>query len=168
MPQKTAMTDMIRWATAADYDELGRVMYDAVRNGASLYDEAQRAAWIEAPRTDPEWRERLARQAVIVEADGPRIAGFLSLAPDGYVDFAYVRAPAQGRGLFRRLYERLQDQALADGLAELSTHASLMARPAFAAVGFHVVKPERIEMRGQWFDRFEMRKSLVNGHSCKT
>jgi putative acetyltransferase len=46
------------------------------------------------------------------------------------------------------------------GHGRLWVHASLMAEPAFAAVGFSVKRPEEVEIGGERFQRFEMEKIL--------
>jgi putative acetyltransferase len=151
----------LRWVTESDYDVLGHVMFDAVHKGRSLYTEAQRRAWAPAPRTGEGWRARLAPQHVLLaEADGVA-QGFMSLVPNGYVDFAYIRPSFQGTGLFRRLFEAIQVRATELELTRLWTHASLMAQPAFAAVGFRPVRRETVELSGESLERFEMEKLLV-------
>ena len=75
----------LRWASDADFDGLGEVMFAAVREGESPYTEAQRQAWVPEPRRGSEWRTRLLSQDIIVaEADG-RLLGFMSLAERGYI-----------------------------------------------------------------------------------
>ncbi len=150
-----------RWATAADTDLLAEIMFDAVRNGESRYTEEQRAAWVPAPRSGPEWRERLQRQDIVIaEQDGGAL-GFVSLADGGYVDFAYIRPEAQHTGLFRQLLTRIINRAIEKGEPLLWTHASLMAEPAFEKLGFSVRKRERVHIGDQSFDRCEMEKSLA-------
>ncbi len=148
----------MRWATPADYAELGAAMYDAVRNGPSAYSEAQRQAWVPTPRDGADWHARLAGQDILVSESGGRIAGFISLTPQGYIDFAYVRPAIQGTGLFRKLYTGIETHAQERGISHLTTHASLMAQPAFAAVGFKVVQFEEVQIRGEMFKRAKMEK----------
>lgn len=112
------------------------------------------------PRKGAAWNKRLASQFIsLAEVDG-RMAGFMSLTPDGYVDFAYIRREFQGTGLFRRLLTQIEVKAKQKKLRRLTTHASLMARPAFAAMGFQVTEPETVEIGGVSFDRFAMAKWL--------
>jgi putative acetyltransferase len=40
----------VREATVGDYDAIADVMFDAVRNGPSMYTEEQRQAWVPEPR----------------------------------------------------------------------------------------------------------------------
>lgn len=148
----------IGWATPTDYPALSDVMFDAVRNGPSKYTEAQRAAWVPERRGGPEWEARLGRQVIAVARDADRIVGFMSLEPEGYIDFAYIRPDAQGTGLFRRLFGKIEEYAKTHGETRLWTHASLMAQPAFATVGFVVVEHQAVEIGDQSFKRAMMEK----------
>lgn len=149
-----------RWASADDGERLADIMFDAVRNGESRYTEAQRAAWVPARRSGPEWDQRLQGQEILVAEQDGEAVGFMSLAAGGYVDFAYIRPEAQHKGLFRRLLERIAERAAEKGEPRLWTHASLMAEPAFAKLGFAVRKRERVLIGGQVLDRCEMEMSL--------
>ncbi len=134
-------------------------MFDAVRHGPSAYSEQQRAAWVPSPRAGQAWTDRLSAQAIVVgECDG-RAVGFMSLAGD-YVDFAYIRPSARGHGLFRAMFERLEQHARSRGVRLLWVHASLAARPAFAAMGFKVRKQEEVALGSERLLRFEMEKAL--------
>lgn len=135
-------------------------MFDAVRNGDSPYDEQQRRAWLPAPRAGREWEDRLASQDIIIaEMDGQAV-GFMSLAGEGYIDFAYIRPQAQHSGLFRQMFERIEDRPLERGDRRLWVHASMMAQPAFAAVGFATVRSESVQLGTEQLQRFEMEKPL--------
>lgn len=150
-----------RWATASDQALLADIMFDAVRNGESRYTEAQRAAWVPAPRAGPDWTARLQGQEIVVAEQAGRALGFASLADRGYIDFAYIRPEAQHSGLFRQLLSRIVERAVAKGEPLLWTHASLMAEPAFAALGFTIRRREQVTLGGQSFDRCEMALRLA-------
>ena len=155
------MTDIIlRTATAKDYDTLGDVMFDAIHNGPTKYSKAQSKAWAPAPRSGPEWANRLSQKEVVLAERGGNVLGFMTIEPGGYIDFAYIRPSAQGSGLFRRLFSEIEARAKAAAETELSTHASLMAQPAFAAMGFEVDYHETVEVDGQKLARARMIKSL--------
>lgn len=150
----------LRPARAEDYDTLGEVFFDAIHNGPTQYTTAQSQAWAPRPKRGPDWAKRLDQQHVVLAEDGAEILGFMSIEPGGYVDFAYIRPAAQGRGLFRKLFNAVLTQARAQGDTELSTHASLMAQPAFAAMGFTVDHHEEVMVDGQSLARARMIKPL--------
>ena len=149
-----------RWANGGDYAGLAEAMFAAIRSGPSRYTERQRERWAPRPRDGADWIERLDRQEVVLAETAGRILGFMSLAPGGYVDFAYIRPEAQGSGLFRRLYTLIERRAAERGEPRLWVHASLMAEPAFAAVGFTVMAPQTVSIGDETFDRFLMEKHL--------
>ena len=151
-----------RWATASDYDELADIMFDAVRNGASQYTEEQRAAWVPARRAGDEWTGRLDRHR---SWWGSR-TGTWWVSP-AWRTAAMSTSPTSGRerrspGLFRQLLSRIIAEAAARGEPRLWTHASLMAEPAFATLGFKVTKREQVRIGDQLFDRCEMEMLLAD------
>lgn len=146
----------IRWATSVDYADLADVMFDAVRNGRSAYTDEQRRAWVPEPRSGSEWSARLSNQIIAVGENGDGMAGFMSLGEEGYIDFAYIRPRAQGRGLFRKLFAEIDKQSRTRGDARLWVHASLMAEPAFTALGFAIIEKQTIEIGVERFERFKM------------
>ena len=150
----------LRLAQSDDYDVLGELMFDAIHNGPTHYTQAQSNAWAPIPKRGAEWAARLDKQHVILVESGLNVLGFMSIDPGGYIDFAYIRPSAQGRGLFRMLFEAVVKQANAQGNTELSTHASLMAQPAFAAMGFTIDYHEEVAVNGQSLPRARMIKTL--------
>ncbi len=152
---------VIRQASARDFDAMADVMFDAVRHGRSQYTEEQRRAWVPCPRSGNAWNERLESQTIFVAALEAELIGFMSLAANGYIDLAFVRPAAQGTGVFRRLYESIEKLAIQNGEKRLWVHASLMAQPAFSAMGFTITKHETVEIGGQTLDRYEMQKLIT-------
>ncbi|MCV3271637.1 GNAT family N-acetyltransferase [Roseobacter sinensis] len=151
---------MIRWAAPQDAEALGQVFYSAVRDGPSPYTEAQRAAWVRDVPSGPRWAARLTPLRIAVaEVDGT-VAGFMSIESGGYIDLAFIRPAHRGAGLFRQLAARVEDHARSKGEPLLWTHASLMAQPAFRAVGFSTIHHERVERHGEHLDRARMEKRL--------
>jgi len=151
---------VIRRATESDYDGIADVMYDAVHNGPSAYTAAQRQAWLPARRSGPAWQQRLDSQTVLVAERATELVGFMSLTQAGYIDLAFVRPAAQRTGVFRRMYVELEQLARQAGTERLWVHASLMAQPAFSAMGFLITATEHVEVSGQTLQRYEMEKLL--------
>lgn len=150
-----------RWATPDDSDVLADIMFDAVRYGESRYTEEQRRAWVPVRRNGQAWRARLEQQEIVIAEQGGKAVGFMSLADGGYVDFAYIRPEAQHTGLFRQLLQHVVTRANDRGERLLWTHASLMAEPAFAKLGFTIRTRERVQIGEQNFDRCEMEMRLA-------
>jgi putative acetyltransferase len=89
-----------------------------------------------------------------------RIAGFSDLEPDGHVDMLYVHPDFQRRGIARALLQHIEKSARALDLRRLYTEASITARPAFEAVGFRVIVPQTVTVRGESMTNYRMEKRL--------
>jgi putative acetyltransferase len=150
----------VRWARDDDALELGAVFFAAVREGPSLYSEAERKAWVPEPPDPAAFAARLARDSVAVADIGGAPVGFMTLEAAGYIDLAYVLPAHQGRGVFRALYAKIEARARAQGIGRLSVHASLMAQPAFRAAGFAVIQHETVRRGPELLARAEMEKDL--------
>ncbi|WP_299826501.1 GNAT family N-acetyltransferase [uncultured Roseobacter sp.] len=152
---------MIRWATPQDADALAQVFYMAVRDGPSPYTEAQREAWLPAPPGGSDWAARLAAVHIAVAEVACRPVGFMTVEPGGYIDLAFILPAHHGTGLFRKLYGHVERWAREAGETRLWTHASLMAQPAFRAMGFSIIHHETVERSGESLTRAKMEKMLT-------
>ncbi len=151
----------IRKAAISDASVLADVFYRAVREGPSPYSQAQRAAWMPRPPGREAFAERLAAKQVLLGEDRGAIIGFMTLETGGYIDLAYILPAYRGRGVFRALFSEIETLARQENEARLWVHASLMAQPAFQAVGFLVMHHETVERAGQILARAQMEKHLT-------
>ncbi|NBC20565.1 MAG: GNAT family N-acetyltransferase [Alphaproteobacteria bacterium] len=132
-------------------------MAQAIRKVAPAYSPAERAAWLGDPGETDARAERIAEQAVwVAEATDAGPVGFMTVTDEGEVDFAYILADCQGRGLFPRLIDALERKVRSRRLVQLRTFASLMADGPFARVGFEPVHDDPVE-RGE----VVLRRSLM-------
>ena len=74
----------------------------------------------------------------------------------------YLRGDAVGRGVGRRLYEAVEEEARGSGVGLIFTEASITARPFFERHGFRVVREQRISSRGVEMTNFAMEKQLAS------
>jgi putative acetyltransferase len=124
------------------------------------YSAEQTRAWLGVPPSLEAWdAARRAVRTFVAELDG-RVVGFTDLDDAGYVDRLFVHPQAARRGVGGALLERVLDEARSAGVAELRTHASLVAEPVFRRHGFEVVARETVVRDGVGLDRFEMRRRL--------
>lgn len=124
------------------------------------YTEAQILAW--APDfIDPEkfGRRCAAKHTWVAETDG-LIAGFSDLEPDGHLDMLYVDPRISRRGVARALFSHIEGIARIRGLNRLFAEASISARPTFEAVGFEVLAPQTVTVRGESMTNYRMEKRL--------
>lgn len=146
-----------------DAADVADVFYRSVREVAPAdYSADQVAAW--APqRVDAEQERRRSGDGrlVLVAADQRgRIATFIDLEPDGHIDRLYCAPEAAGQGIATQLYEGAEAAARTQGIRQLFTEASELARPFFARKGFTVVERQDMVLRSVPIHNYRMVKDL--------
>ena len=138
------------------------VFLRAIRTTASRdYTPEQVAAWASEDIDVVAWGDRrLAARTQVAELDG-MVVGFTDVDDEGYVDMLFVDPAVGRRGVATALLTWVVETAQAAGATELTTHASLTARPFFERVGFEVVAERHPVLRGVAMTNFAMRRSLT-------
>ncbi|MEM8802553.1 MAG: GNAT family N-acetyltransferase [Pseudomonadota bacterium] len=155
----------IRAFRPGDADALGLVFHRSVREGARhAYSAEQVAAWSPAPPSGPDWQERLKGAFALVAVIDAVPVGFMTMNSGGfntkcgYIDLAFVLPEQMGTGVASSLYAVLENRARADGLARLTTQASLLAEPFFVRHGWHVTERQtvtrtKVELPNAWMEK---------------
>jgi putative acetyltransferase len=156
----------VREFRPGDEPMLHEVFFSAVHEVACRdYTQEQVDTW--APRDhDPEaWAQRMRGIRPFVAEEGGAILGYADLQADGYIDHFFVAGGAGGRGVGRRLMERLLERAGELRLTAMHSHVSLTAQPFFARFGFGIVAQRRPVVDGVEFSNALMRKALAPGEA---
>jgi len=134
---------------------------DCVRRVNSRdYTRDQIEAW-GSPSIDLEqWRSRFDDRFAYVATENDCIVGFTDMTRDGHLDRLFVSADHQGRGIARGLFGKLLKDAIDRSIQEITTDASITARPFFERTGFSVVREQSVECRGVWMTNYRMRRKL--------
>ena len=145
----------------ADLNAIIGLFNDSVRQVASRdYSPAQIDAWAPVTVDTSLWAERLERKPTFVAEYLFQVVGFSDLEPAGHIDMLFVHSEFQGLGVARRLIDHILLRAREQGLAALSTDASITARPFFERSGFRVLNEQDVQLRGQTFRNYRMARAL--------
>lgn len=144
----------IRRYDPADLDEVVKLFYNTVHIvNAADYTPKQLDAWAPKTMDTSKWAVSLAlNSAFVAVEDG--IIGFGDITADGYLDRLYVRADSIGKGVGKALCRRLESTVGGD----ITTHASITARPFFEKMGYFVVKKQQVGRGGVLLTNFIMKK----------
>jgi len=133
----------------------------AVRvTAARDYTAEQLAAWAPDDLDPVAWATRRAAARTEVAVRDGAVVGFTDVDAAGYVDMLFVDPGAARQGVARVLLSWAVATAAAAGAVELTTHASLTARPFFEAHGFVVVAEQHPVRRGVALTNYRMRRPL--------
>jgi putative acetyltransferase len=129
--------------------------------GAKYYNAEQVNAWAPKDNVDKDgWLRSLSEHMTyVVEVDG-NIVGFGDMNHSGYIDRLFVHKNYQGKGVALALFRKLEEEAKKLGLSELTTEASIVAKPVAERLGFEVIEEQRKIYRGVEFINYRMRKQL--------
>ena len=144
----------IRRYDPADLDEVVKLFYNTVHIvNAADYTPKQLDAWAPKDTDKSKWAVSLSRNSAFVAVEDG-IIGFGDITADGYLDRLYVRADSIGKGVGKALCRRLESAVGGD----ITTHASITARPFFEKMGYFVVKKQQVERGGVLLTNFIMKK----------
>lgn len=151
----------LRDYTDADAGATLDVFLRAIRvTAARDYSPEQVAAWAPDDVDPAGWGARRAAARTRVAVRDGVVVGFTDVDAAGYVDMLFVDPAAARTGVARALLDWAVRTARAGGATELTTHASVTARPFFAAHGFEVVAEQHPVRRGVTLTNYRMRRAL--------
>lgn len=119
------------------------------------YTTEQLDAWAAADMDLEMWDRSFRGHYSLVALEGGRIVGFGDIDPSGYLDRLYVHADYQGRGVASALCGRLERAVSGN----ITTHASITARPFFEKRGYRVIREQQVLRRGILLTNFVMEKA---------
>lgn len=151
----------LRAYNASDAARTLEIFESAVREIAGHdYTPAQVEAWLGDGSTVEAWnRARMAVSTCVVQTDRG-ISGFIDVDQNGYIDMLFVAPREMRRGLATALVSWAETTARAVGAEQLSTYASVTARPFFEARGFNARAERSVIVRGVELTNFAMTRRL--------
>lgn len=155
------MRIQVRPYRQADARALTDIFYDSIHSvGPEYYSAAQVNAWAPLPRDYMAWQARFAGKPPFVATFKDQIVGFITLEPDGHIDWTYTHKDYQRQGVATALYDYLEKQAKSAGMGHLYVEASHLARPFFASRGFVLVRQNQVRRGREILVNWSMEKLL--------
>ena len=124
------------------------------------YTPEQISAWAPADLPLEPWAKRFEGNIAYVAHDNDIIAGFADMTPSGHLDRLYVWVDYQRQGVASQLLRAILRSAHQLGLQEVTTDASITAKPFLLAASFVVVQEQSVLCRSQRMTNFKMRYIL--------
>ena len=103
---------------------------------AKDYTKEQLDVWATRQVDLEKWNQSLQEHCSMVAVDNEIIVGFGDIDKDGYLDRLFVHADYQGKGIATAVCNQLEQAVKGD----ITTHASITAKPFFEKRGYKIVK----------------------------
>lgn len=149
----------VRKYQQSDCKVLAELFYHTVHTvNAKDYTEEQLNAWATGEVDLEKWNQSFQEHDSFVAVENGIIVGFGDIDHTGYLDRLYVHADYQGQGIATAICDRLEQMVEEN----ITTHASVTARPFFENRGYHVIKEQQVERKGIFLTNFVMQKEKRN------
>lgn len=147
---------LIREYQESDCKEITELFYNTVHTvNAKDYTKEQLDVWATRQADLEKWSRSLTEHYSVVAIENNVIVGFGDIDKTGCLDRLYVHADYQGKGIETAVCNQLEQAVRGD----ITTHASVTAKPFFEKRGYKVVKEQQVERQGIFLTNFCMEKS---------
>lgn len=147
---------LIREYQPSDCKEITELFYNTVHTvNAKDYTKEQLDVWATGQVDLEKWNQSLQEHYSIVVIENEVIVGFGDIDKTGYLDCLFVHADYQGKGIATAICNQLEQTVQGD----ITTHASITAKPFFEKRGYKVVKEQQVERQGIFLTNFCMKKT---------
>lgn len=145
----------IRNYQQSDCRELTELFYNTVHTvNAKDYTKEQLDVWATGQVDLEKWNQSLQEHYSIVAVENEVIVGFGDIDKTGYLDRLFVHADYQGKGIATAICDQLEQTVKEN----ITTHASITAKPFFEKRGYQVVKEQQVERQGIFLTNYVMAK----------
>lgn len=146
----------IREYRPGDCEEMEKLFYNTVHTvNAADYTQEQLNVWANGRVDREKWNASFLSHYTLVAEDDGRIVGFGDIDSSGYLDRLYVHKDYQRQSIASALCDGLEKRC---GGQEITTHASITARPFFEKRGYAVIREQQVERGGIWLTNYVMKK----------
>lgn len=147
---------LIREYESSDCKELSELFYDTVHSvNAKDYNRKQLDAWANNKINLEEFNSSLIEHYTIVVVQDGIIVGFGDIDKTGYLDQLFVHKDYQGKGIATAICNILEKKLSKNNI---TTHASITAKPFFEKRGYKVIKEQQVERNGIFLTNYIMEK----------
>lgn len=142
-----------------DLDSILHIFHDTVHAiNIRDYSPEQIAAWAPAQLDRERWAQELTEHITYVALKDGTIVGFGDATPEGEIDRLYTHKDYQGQGIAKAILQALERELHALGITQITTQASITAKPFFEKQGYVVERKNEKERREVIFINYIMKK----------
>ncbi len=127
---------------------------------AKDYTPAQIKVWADGAVNYPSWEKAIKEQYFVMAEIDCKLAGFSSIAKDGYLDFMYVSKDYQRCGVANTLLTEIERNAAEQKNPEIYSHVSKTAKGFFQKMGYEHREDIKDLYKGELFINALMVKKL--------
>ena len=147
---------VIRKYRSSDCKEIIELFYNTVHTvNAKDYTKEQLDVWATGKVELEKWDKSFQEHFTVVAVDEEIIVGFGDIDKTGYLDRLYVHHDYQKKGVATAICNELEKVVQSN----ITTYASITAKPFFERRGYKVIKEQKVERQGVFLTNVCMEKN---------
>ena len=151
----------LRQITIKDQLELKKVYFDSIQSlDERIYNQEQKRAWSSQAWDNPNFDKSITQGKGWLLTQHGIIIAFATRYPKNRISLFYCKGKFQRKGCGSKLLYKLEDEAKKEGLASLSTEASLISYELFLKNKWEIIRKEKIIINNIFFERYKMTKNI--------
>ena len=151
----------LKQITKKDQLDLKKVYFNSIISiDETAYSGEQKRAWASQAWENPNFANSINKgKGWLINIKG-RIIAFATRYPDDKISLLYCRGDSQRQGYGSKLIHKLEKEATKEGLASLTTEASLISYKLFLKNNWEIIRKEKVIIKNIIFERYKMIKNF--------
>ena len=151
----------LKQITEKDQLYLKKLYFDSIISiDEKIYSPEQKRAWASQAWDNKYFNLSLQEGKGWLIEEKERIIAFASRYPNNRIALLYCKRDSQRKGCGTELLQKLENEAIKEGLHCLSTEASLISYKLFLKNNWEIIRKEKIIIKNIIFERYKMIKNF--------
>ena len=151
----------LKQITKKDQLYLKKLYFDSIISiDEKIYSPEQKRAWASQAWDNKYFNLSLQEGKGWLVEEKEKIIAFASRYPKNRIALLYCKGESQRKGCGTELLQKLENEAIKEGLTCLTTEASLISYKLFLKNKWEIIRKEKIIIKNIIFERFKMIKNF--------
>ena len=151
----------LKQITKKDQLYLKKLYFDSIISiDEKIYSPEQKRAWASQAWDNKYFNLSLQEGKGWLIEEKEKIIAFASRYPKNRIALLYCKGDSQRKGFGTELLQKLENEAIKEGLPCLSTEASLISYKLFLKNNWEIIRKEKIIIKNIIFERYKMIKNF--------
>lgn len=147
--------------TQKDQLDLKKIYFDSIISiDEKIYTSEQKSAWASQAWDNKYFNLSLKEGKGWLINEREKIIAFASRYPNNRISLLYCRGDSQRKGYGTKLLQKIEKEAIKEGLPCLTTEASLISYKLFLKNSWKIIRKEKIIIKNITFERYKMIKNF--------
>ena len=151
----------LKQITKKDQLDLKKLYFNSIISiEESIYSLEQKRAWASQAWDNKYFNLSLKEGKGWLIHEREKIIAFASRYPNNRISLLYCRGDSQRKGYGTKLLQKIEKEAIKEGLPCLTTEASLISYKLFLKNSWKIIRKEKIIIKNITFERYKMIKNF--------